>query len=83
MNEEELQVVRKGVEADLLRLPGVTGVDIGPKRVNGEATGELAIRIYVVRKRPLDDIPVNERIPSTIGGVPTDVVERTFTLHAS
>lgn len=82
MNEAELQTVRKRVEADLLRLPGVSGVDIGPKRVNGEKTGELAIRIYVARKRPLDDIPVNERIPSVIDGVPTDVVERTFALHA-
>jgi hypothetical protein len=83
MNEADLQAIRKRVEADLLRLPGVTGVDVGPKRVNGENTGKLAIRVYVARKRPLEEIPVNEQIPSVIGGVPTDVVERAFTLHAS
>jgi len=75
---EEVRRIKETVEADLLRRPGVTGVDIGPKLVGGKETGRLAIRIYVAKKK---DVPDAEVIPKEIEGVPTDVIERRFVLH--
>lgn len=75
---EEIQRVKKEVELDLMQRPGVTGVDIGPKCVDGQDTGILAIRIYVERK---EDLPEELALPKEIQGIPTDVIERSFTLH--
>ena len=46
---------------------------IGPKIVAGEATGEPAIRVFVRRKLPADQVPPEELIPPEIDGVTTDV----------
>jgi hypothetical protein len=51
---EEIRQIKSEVEADILKLPGVTGVDIGHKFVKGEKTNILAIRVYVKEKK---DIP--------------------------
>jgi hypothetical protein len=59
----------------LLAIPGVTGVGIGPKIVGGSRTGEFAIMVFTQAKKPLDQIPLDERIPSEIHGYKTDVVE--------
>jgi hypothetical protein len=75
---EELRRVKKEVEAELLKLPGVTGVDIGPKIVDGKETDETAIRVYVAKKK---DVSAENAVPKTIRGVPTDVIERRFVLH--
>ena len=76
---DEIRRVKREVEAELLKLPGVTGVDVGPKSVGGRKTGQLAIRVYVEKKR---DVPQDQSIPTEIQGVPTDVVERRFVLHS-
>ena len=68
------------MEADLLQRPGVAGIDIGYKTVEGEKTDTLAIVVYVAEKR---DVPPDERIPQEIQGIPTDVVVRRFKLFAS
>jgi len=78
MSLEEVRRVKERAEAELLRLPGVTGVDIGPKIVDGRETGQLSIRVYVSKKH---DVPETEAIPRQIDGVPTDVVERHYLLH--
>jgi len=57
---------------------GVTGVDIGPKLVNGQPTAQTSIRVYVEKKR---DVPPEQAIPKEIQGVPTDVIERRYVLH--
>ncbi len=75
---EEIRRIKERAEGELLRLPGVTGVSIGPKIVNGQETGQQAIRIYVSKKR---GVPENEAIPNEIDGVPTDVIERVYKLH--
>jgi len=59
-------------------LPDVTGIDIGPKYKGGVQTGEQAIRIHVARKRDSKKLDQNERLPSTIGGYPVDVLERNY-----
>ena len=76
---ERIRKIKKRVEADLLKIPGVTGVDVGRKIVGGRKTDTLAIRVYVEKKR---DVPKIELIPSEIEGIPTDVIERKFVLHA-
>ncbi|MET0340203.1 MAG: hypothetical protein ABW252_04345 [Polyangiales bacterium] len=65
-------------EQALLKLPGVTGVDIGFKEVGGQPTDQVAIRVLVAQKR---DVPAADRVPADIDGVPTDVIERVFELH--
>lgn len=78
---EEIKRIKSGTEQKLLQIPGVTGVGVGKKQVGGKKTGENAIIVYVKKKKPLDDIPKDEQIPKTTGGVKTDVVEREFVLH--
>lgn len=77
---EEIRSIKDRIEGDLLKLPGVTGVDIGEKHVEGRPTGELAIRVLVRSKKAPNTIPATELIPPTIEGVPTDVIERDFQL---
>ena len=57
----------------LLANPNVVAVGIGPKIVAGEATGEPAIRVFVRRKLPANQVPPDELIPAEIDGVTTDV----------
>lgn len=77
---EEIGRVKQKVEKDLLKLPGVTGVDIGYKYVGGKKTEVLAIRVYVEKK--MKDVPEKEAIPKQIDNIPTDVIERRFVLHS-
>jgi len=65
---------RHGVEL-LSGLPGVDLVGGGSKEVGGVLTGEPAIKVYVTRKLPMEQIPEAERVPDMIDGVRTDVVE--------
>lgn len=57
---------------------GVRGFGIGEKIVGAKRTGDLAIRIYVDRKKPVaglsDPVPPSLELPD-FGVVPTDVVE--------
>jgi hypothetical protein len=69
---------KESVEDELLQRPGVTGVDVGYKQVGGQRTDQIAIRVLVAQKR---DVPAAERIPASINGIPTDVIERSFVLH--
>mgnify|MGYP001826054280 CR=1 FL=1 len=79
-NIDEIRHIKAEVEAELLKLPGVTAVDVGRKIVDGKKTDVLAIRVYVKEKR---DVPEEEVVPKQIQGVPTDVIERHFVLHSS
>jgi hypothetical protein len=61
--------------ASTKRRHNVVGVGVGPKIKNGKTTQTLAVRFYVERKIDLKAIPQADRIPSSINGVPTDVIE--------
>src|SRR5438132_13428515 len=76
---KEIVAAKEKAEADLLKLPGVTGVDIGYKEVGGKPTGIIAIRVLVEKKKPTPS--AKEKIPEQIEGHPTDVIERKFELH--
>lgn len=67
---------KKDVEARLLKMPGVTAVDVGYKYVDGKPTNELAIRIHVAKKKK--QVSEKEKIPATIDGIKTDVLEEVY-----
>ena len=77
----DIKPVKEAREEELFKIPGVTGVGINYKIVGGQKTDELAIRVYVEKKKEPADIPEAEKIPKTIKGVKTDVIERTFKLN--
>jgi hypothetical protein len=60
---------------DLLKIPGVNAVAVGNKIKAGKKQDEVAIRVYVNKKRKKDEIPENELIPERIRGVSVDVME--------
>ena len=76
---DEIRHVKTEVEEELLKLPGVTGVDIGYKYIKGKKTDVLALIIYVEKKK---DVPDSEAITKRIQNIPTDIIERHFVLHS-
>jgi len=76
----EIVGIKEGVEAELLKHPGVTAVDVGYKYVGGKKTDEIAIRVNVKEKKK--NVDAADKIPATIQGVKTDVIERVYVLHA-
>ncbi len=70
----ELNKVRK----NLLKQPGVTAADVGYKIRNGKMTDELAIRIHVKRKLPLEAIKEDELLPERLGRFSVDVIEAEY-----
>lgn len=80
--EEVLEIVRQSGIRDLnnrlgriLLLPNVKRVEVAPKIVAGEVTSQLALRITIAKKLPPAQVPADQLIPSSIFGMPTDVVE--------
>lgn len=59
----------------LLTVPNVLRVEVAPKKVAGTVTNCLALRVTVAQKMPVAQIPRDQIIPSSIFGMPTDVVE--------
>ena len=58
----------------LLALGGVHRIGIGFKTVGGQMTDELAIRLYVADKVPLQRLAPADRSPEEIERIPVDVV---------
>ncbi|MEU7867122.1 hypothetical protein [Dactylosporangium sp. NPDC049140] len=71
--DEELYAAAARAAEALRRIPGVTGVGVGPKRVGGVAQPVNAIQVFVERKRPLSELSPDEVIPATVEGYPTNV----------
>ena len=61
-------------EKTILGKQNVVGVGIGKKIVDGEVTGELAIRVYVEKKIAESRLTAKAIIPKTIDDVTTDVI---------
>jgi endonuclease G len=75
----ELNKVRK----DWLKRPGVTAVDVGYKIRDKGLTDELAIRVHVRRKLPLEALQEYERFsvsgdPAKVGAFSVDVIEAEY-----
>ncbi len=67
---------KASIEAELLKIPGVTAVDVGYKYVNGKRTDEIAIRVHVAKKKKT--VSQAEMIPAEVNGIKTDVIEGTY-----
>ncbi len=78
MNDEIYEKMKSAQDAYhqiAMNIPGVHGTSIGIKEVKGKLTDTLAICIHLDKKKPIDEIPEEERIPKAIDGFPTDVLE--------
>jgi hypothetical protein len=53
----------------------VHAVGIGRKITDGQPTGQTAVRLYVVQKIAPSLLPPRDRLPETVDGIPTDVIE--------
>jgi len=76
---DEIRRIKAEVEGELLKLPSVVGVDVGYKYIGGKKTNVIAIRVLVKEKKEVSE---EKSVPKEIQGVPTDVIERSFKLHA-
>ncbi len=72
----QLDSVRK----QWLQFDGVTAVDVGYKYIGFEITDQLAVRVHVKSKKPLDSVERHERIPSNLGRFATDVIQAEFSV---
>ena len=64
--------LRKHVD-DLLSRPDVYAVGLGEKMSKGKRTGKRAIICSVKKKKAR--MPIADRIPTTLDGIPTDIIE--------
>ncbi len=64
-----VEEVKAKYEAELMRLPNVTGVGIGEK------AGQTVIKVLVTRKVPESALKAEEIIPRALEGWQTDVEE--------
>jgi uncharacterized protein YjbI with pentapeptide repeats len=65
------------------RSRNLVGVGIGEKVRGGERTGAWAVVFFVRHKLPAARVPEAHRLPSELGGFPTDVVDAgVFRLHS-
>jgi hypothetical protein len=69
------QRTKREHETALLRLDNVVAVGVGYKTVGNARTTDPAVVVSVVKKLPLIQLPEGSRVPRTINGMPTDVVE--------
>jgi hypothetical protein len=79
VSSDDIRPTKEQVEKDFLSRPGVNGVAIGFKYVNGSPTEELAIRVLVQKKQA---VPADQAIPPVVNGIKTDVIEATPQLLA-
>jgi hypothetical protein len=61
----------------------LVGVDYGYAYKKGELLKKLAIRFHVREKRGLADLPPESVLPRLVDGLRCDVIEATYSLHAT
>lgn len=72
---EHIRAIKRRAQARLLCIPGVNAVGLGAKHVAGRHTGELAIMVFVEKKRPAAELAPHELIPPEFEGIKTDIFE--------
>jgi hypothetical protein len=70
----ELRLIRQRADRALRHIPGVVGVGLGLRERNGVVTEDLALRVYVRRKRGRAGLRGGTMIPCTFERIPTDVI---------
>jgi hypothetical protein len=73
---DRIRAVKKAAAARLHAIPGVHSVGVGAKVVGGNKTDELAITVFVDRKKKPEELAEDELVPAEIDGVKTDVMQR-------
>lgn len=68
---------------ELRRFPNVTGVGVGFRIRGGVRQPEVCIRVYVRQKLPVEALPPDGVLPSSIGGTGVDVIEADFVTHVN
>lgn len=56
-----------------------TGVDVGFRRVAGQPTKDLALRLHVTQKLPEAELPQGMLFPTQLAGMTVDVIETSHT----
>ena len=69
------QDVKRRHEAELMRKPNVVAVGVGFRSRGGQPTSEVCIVVSVKTKVPAAQLKRGELLPTSIDGVPIDVVE--------
>ncbi|MGW1171260.1 hypothetical protein [Streptomyces sp. NPDC002550] len=70
-SETRAQVLRR--PATTQPVENVVGVGIGEKIVAGRSTGLLAVKVFVRHKFPLDHVPEDHQLPTSLKGLDVDV----------
>lgn len=73
---DDIKKIKRDADEKLLSIPGVHSLAIGRKIKDGKQTDEIAIRVYVKKKKEKREISDNQVIPENINGVSTDVIEQ-------
>jgi hypothetical protein len=76
---QKLKEVQKHHLEDLLKKPNVTAVDIDYKTTKGEKGDQLAIVIWVRKKKPESQLSKDEILPKELDDCVVDVVENEAT----
>ena len=63
------------VAGDWMSRPGVVAVEVARRWQGGGPIDPVGIRVTVERKLPRDQVPSGELFPSSLDGIPVDVVE--------
>jgi hypothetical protein len=69
------QQSKRQFEPTLMRLTNVVAIGVGFKIAGDVQTNQPSVVVSVVKKLPVIQLPESARVPKTLGGVPTDVVE--------
>ena len=72
---ENIRQVRRRYQDELMAKANVVGVGIGFRQRGGERTREPALVVLVRQKLPIDQLALEDRIPTFLDGVPVDVQE--------
>lgn len=78
MSMDEARYVKRQVKDEVLHRRNVVGIGVGLKERGGQLTRETSIIVYVSHKEPVGNLTIRDRVPRTIGSVPTDVKEAEF-----
>lgn len=72
---QNLKATKDKYKKQLLAVPNVEAVGVGPQVSDGKLTGKMAIKIFIRKKIPLSEITKEVLIPSELDGFPTDIEE--------
>ena len=67
--------VKERARQNLLAIEGVHGTGVGCRYIQGRPTEQLAITVYVYKKKPASELTPQQTIPAEIEGIKTDVIE--------